>query len=77
MTEELTPGDVRDWQKDEVTIAFFIEVDRHIADADKQVHLLLEQNQTEQAALSNAGKVQLEEVLDIPDRMIHEMKEGE
>jgi len=73
--DTITPDDVRDWQKNEVTQAFFVELNRHIEDADKQVHLLLQENEQFQAALSNAGKVQLEEVLDIPDRMVYEMKE--
>ena len=73
--DTITPDDVRDWQKNEVTQAFFVELNRHIEDADKQVHLFLQENEQFQAALSNAGKVQLEEVLDIPDRMVYEMKE--
>ena len=73
----LTPDDIKSWQKLEVTKLFFTYLDVHIQDADSQVHLLLEGNEKEQAALANAGKTQLEEVVDIPNRMVEDMKEEE
>ena len=71
----LTPDDIRSWQKLEVTKLFFTYLDVHIQDADSQVHLLLEKAEPHQASLTNAGMVQLQEVVDIPDRMGEDLKE--
>jgi hypothetical protein len=69
--------EVLDWVGEPMTIEFFERVKLHIVDADANVHRALEEVQYEQAALHNAGMVQLEEVMDIPQRMINEDDEDE
>ena len=68
--------EVKEWLRNEVTVAFFERIDIHIADADKMVHKALEDNEKEQAALHNAKYVSFKDVKDVPGDMIYEL-EGE
>ena len=73
-----TKEDIQDWQRMDVTKEFMEYVKGFKDDADDQVHINLRENHPESAGLENAAKVQLEEVLDIPERMIAELeKENE
>ena len=70
----LSVEDIRDWKESEVTIEFFKLVHELLEDSDRQVHKYLEQGDLNQSAYYNAGMVQLEEVLDIPEIMKHNLK---
>ena len=69
-----TKEDIQDWQRMDVTKEFMEYVKDFMEDADKQVHIALRNSKPDEAGLENAAKVQLEEVLDIPDRMIAEVE---
>ena len=73
-----TKEDIQEWQRMDVTKEFMEYIEAFKKDADKYVHENLVLNKATEAAMENAAKVQLEEVLDIPDRMIAELeKESE
>lgn len=73
-----TKEEIQEWQRLDVTKEFMEYVKDFMDHADRLVHNQLRENQLEDAALENAARVQLEEVLDIPERMITELeKESE
>lgn len=75
-TADVTPEDIVQWRSNPVTKLFMEYIDTAIKDSDKRVHTAIEDNEMHEAHLFNSGKRQLEEVLDIPERMI-ENKKGE
>ena len=72
---ELTLEDLDDWEHLEITRLFFEYVKVLLEDADNHVHSCLEENKKEEAALFNAGMVQIKEIMDIPERMKDDIKE--
>ena len=72
---DITPEDVRAWEKDVVTKEFIAYVKMAIDDNDNKVHAALEMQMSDnQASLYNAAMTALKEVLDIPDNMVEELK---
>ena len=71
----MTPEDIKDWLGLEVTKEFFERITLLRVDADTQVHANLKNNNLTNASFWNAGKDQLEEVLELPERMIKEAEE--
>ena len=71
----MTPEDIKDWLGLEVTKEFFEHITLLRIDADAQVHTNLKNNNLTNAGFWNAGKDQLEEVLELPERMIEETEE--
>ena len=71
----MTPEDIKDWLGLEVTKDFMDKILLLRTDADIQVHKMLEEGNIHQANFWNAGRHQLVEVLDLPQRMIEEAEE--
>ena len=71
----ITPEDIKDWETLEVTRLFFSYVNVHLEDADRLVHTCLGQNQKDEAALHNAGMVQIQEIIAIPESMKEDLEE--
>ena len=73
-----TKEEIQDWQRMDVTKEFMEYVKAFKNASDRDIHEDLRQGRLESAGMENAAKVQLEEVLDIPERMIAELeKENE
>ena len=75
MGSDFSAGDVEAWLEDERTKYFFGMVKLELAECDKQVHEALLDNQPTPAMIENAGKMQLEEVLDLPRLMKEQCEE--
>ena len=69
MEDKISNNDIREWLDLEVTKEFFERVQVLIEDSDRMIHKHLESNQLQEAAYFNAGKTQLEEVLNLPELM--------
>ena len=67
--------DVKAWMAESVTVEFMKRVHWLREDCDEQVHGSLHVGNTEEAKAFEAGRVQLAEVLLIPDLMLEEIKE--
>lgn len=77
---EITVDEIRDWLRHPVTKEFMLRIKDSVNEEDAEVHGYLKQSTINQdafyqAALANAGKTRLEEVLLIPEYMIDELKE--
>jgi len=71
----MTPEDIKDWLGLEVTKDFMARIYALKEFADSKVHSCLETYEAKQAEYWNAGMHQLQEVLDLPQRMIEEAEE--
>jgi hypothetical protein len=71
----ITVEDIKEWRDLEVTCLFFEYVKVHLEDDDNRVHGSLENNLKDEAALFNAGMSRLHDVMEIPERMIEDLKE--
>lgn len=72
--DDLEEEDIIAWRSNHVTQVFFDYIRLTIEDSDKLVHSSLSSHEDLDAHMHNAGKLMLEEVLDIPDRMISDFK---
>ena len=70
---EITSQDITDWKNEPVTREFFLRIVELREQEDKEVHKALEEGKLEQAAYANAGKTQLEEVLELPGNLMDEV----
>lgn len=67
--------ELKAWGDSRVTKEFMERINLLMQDADNMVHLALEKNEKEEAALHNAGMRSYREVLDIPEIIKEDLKE--
>jgi hypothetical protein len=67
--------EIRDWQRNLVTIEFMGRVKLKRIDSSRMTHACLQQKKLEDAMMHSAAMSLCEEILEEPNRMVEEAKE--